>query len=265
MAADVLAEMAGMPGLIIFCSLLAVGLTMSVFLLLLHGGMQWGASSDERNTPMPGDAFLDGGPRSRVVMTRAISIQAAPELVWPWLAQLGRGAGFYSIDALDNGGRRSARHIVSWIPAPQLGDATAIGYLRHIEPGRSLVWWAGGLRFAGAWARLVTDVQLIPEGDRSRLVIRMSADASGPTAALALLVFAVIDSIMARRQLIEIRRRAEHYAARSADPTARETGGREQYQLYEVIYASGERAGDPGREHAEQWRAAAIKAGLLAK
>jgi hypothetical protein len=45
-------------------------------------------------------------------MTHTVDIAAPPEAIWPWLAQMGCGrAGFYSIDALDNGGVRSAREI----------------------------------------------------------------------------------------------------------------------------------------------------------
>ena len=98
---------------------------------------------------MPGDEYLEGERRARVVMTRAISINAQPERVWPWLSQLGRGAGWYSVDWLDNGRKVSAWHIVSWIPEPRLGDATAIGYLRHIGTGHSLAWWLGGAKFVG--------------------------------------------------------------------------------------------------------------------
>jgi hypothetical protein len=33
-------------------------------------------------------------------MTRAISIDAAPEVVWGWLAQMGRGAGWRRMSRL---------------------------------------------------------------------------------------------------------------------------------------------------------------------
>ncbi|MGB5661430.1 MAG: hypothetical protein WBO54_18310, partial [Thermoanaerobaculia bacterium] len=78
---------------------------------------------------MPGDSYLEDGAQRRVAMTRAVTINASPEIVWPWLAQMGRGAGWYSVDWLDNGRKATARHIVSWIPPAELGDATAIGYL----------------------------------------------------------------------------------------------------------------------------------------
>lgn len=249
----------------LIASMLALVLVLKVvgLCVFLRWGSRWGSTPAERALELPGDAYLEGGPARRLAMTRAVSIRASPESVWPWLVQLGRGAGWYSIDGLDNRGRTSARHIVSWIPEARLGDASPIGYLRQIEPGREMVWWLRGLRFAGARARLVVDMRLTPEDSGTRLVIRASADATGPTARVALLIFQFIDSIMARRQLLGIRQRVESYGARRADPADPETGARDQYQLYEVIYASGERAGRRGKEHAEYWRQAAIEDGLL--
>ena len=212
---------------------------------------------------MPGDAWLEGGPAARVAMTRAITIEAFPDKVWPWLEQMGRGAGWYSFDLLDNGGKVSARHIVSWVPEPRIGDASPIGYLRHIEPGRSLAWWVRGTSFLGAYIRLVVDIRLTPEGEGSRLVTRMSADASGAMARPALLVFGFIDSIMACRQLFGIRDRVERCGARTSNPAKPETGARDQYQLYEVNYASGEIAGVRGKELAAKWRRTAIEDGVL--
>ena len=241
----------------------ALVLATTALVLFLARASNWGSTPDERSLEMPGDAYLQDGPKARVAMTRAISIQAEPEIVWPWLTQLGRGAGWYSVDRLDNGRRDSARHIISWVPPPALGDASPIGYLRHIEPGRSLVWWLGELQYWGATTRLVTDIRLTPEQRGARLITRMSADAAGPTAWIALLVFRFIDSVMARQQLLGIRHRVERYEARRDNPVARETGARDQYQLYEVIYASGERAGVPGKEHAADWRRTAIEDGIL--
>ena len=224
------------------------------FKLFTSWGNSWGATPAECARPMTGDAYLKGGPAARVSMTRAISINQPPEVVWPWLAQLGRGAGYYSIDRLDNGGKTSARHLVSWIPAPQLGDAAAIGYLRYLEPGRELVWWLGGLDFLGTRFRMVNDLLVTP-GDRgSRLVIRISGDAAGPIARLALGFFQVIDTIMARRQLLGLKERVEAYGVRREDPELPENGRRDQYQLYETIYASGKVVGVRGREKAALWR-----------
>lgn len=231
----------------------------------LSWGTRWGSTPDERAREMPGDDYLENGSPARVAMTRAISIDAPPEQTWPWIAQLGRGAGWYSVDWLDNGRRVSARHIVSWIPEPSLGDATAIGYLRHIDLGRALAWWVDGVQFFGSRARLVASFGLYPEGQGTRLVSRMSADADGPMAPIALSVFRIIDSIMARQQLLGIRDRVEVGEEAHAASRASETGTADQYQLYEVMYADGASAGLEGKEHAARWRESAIENGLLSE
>jgi len=231
--------------------------------VLLRWGTRWGSTSGERAGEMPGDDYLDGDAPTRVVMTRAISINAPTERVWPWIAQLGRGAGWYSIDWLDNGRRTSAWHLVSWIPEPQPGDATAIGYLRYIDKDRALVWWVDGVLFAGCRARLVTCYGLGAEGNGTRLVSRMSAEATGITAPIAMLVFRAVDSIMATRQLIGIRERVESFQEDRECPQDPEVGDRDQYQLYEVLYADGGTAGVPGSEDGARWRRSAIDDGIL--
>jgi hypothetical protein len=47
-------------------------------------------------------------------------------------------------------------------------------------------------------------------------------------------------------------------------PMNQRPGATDQYQLYEVIYVTGERAGVPGKEHAVRWRQTAIEDGLIA-
>lgn len=222
---------------------------------LLRWGTRWGSTAEERAMTLPGDAYLDDGPSNRVAMTRAITVAAPPDGVWPWIAQLGRGAGFYSIDRFDNGNRVSARHLVSWIPEPAVGDATAIGYLREIEPGVGLSWWMPGDRFLGAWTRMVIDIRIRPFGNGSRVIARVSGDAAGVTSRPVMVLFQAIDSVMACRQLLGIRERVEASDPLSADD---ETGDRDQYQLYEIIYASGGNAGVPGEEKGAAWTQATI-------
>ena len=93
----------------------------------------------------------------------------------------------------------------------------------------------------------------------------MSADASGVMAHFALLVFRVIDSIMASRQLAALRQRVERVERHPAELKDPETGDRDQFQLYEVLYASGDRAGREGREHAAKWRQTAFEDGVLSE
>lgn len=231
--------------------------------LLARWGSSWGATQDEIEAEMAGDKLLADGPpgRALVRMTRAVTITTVPEKVWPWLAQLGRGAGWYSFDQLDNGGKPSANHLVPWIPEPRLGDATAIGYLSHIEPSRALTWWLPGPdELLGAKGRMCVDLRLEPRTYGSRLIIRVSFDAVGWTARLVTLLFVCVDSIMAVKQLLGIKRRAERFGLRATDPKRITTGERDQFQLYEVRYASGGHAGVSGAEKAAHWRKHAIAA-----
>ncbi|HKX67715.1 MAG TPA: SRPBCC family protein, partial [Intrasporangium sp.] len=63
---------------------------------LLH----WGATHAELQEVLPGDELISD---ARRVATRAITIDAPPDAVWPWVAQLGQGrGGLYSHDWLEN-------------------------------------------------------------------------------------------------------------------------------------------------------------------
>jgi hypothetical protein len=71
--------------------------------------MRWGASDEEVTGAYPGAELVPHGQRAA---TMAVTIDALPDQVWPWLVQRGgdRG-GWYSWDRLDNGGRPSATEI----------------------------------------------------------------------------------------------------------------------------------------------------------
>ena len=71
--------------------------------------MRWGATDEEVDRAYPGAHLVPEGERGA---TMAVTIEAPPDQVWPWLIQMGgdRG-GWYSWDRLDNGGRPSAREV----------------------------------------------------------------------------------------------------------------------------------------------------------
>ena len=94
--------------------------------------------------PLPADDLL---PAAQAQWTHAITIQARPADIWPWLAQLGcRRAGWYSYDGLDNGGVASADYVIPELQQAEVGDLFAwtptaqdgfiVGY---VEPERALV------------------------------------------------------------------------------------------------------------------------------
>lgn len=70
---------------------------------------------------LPGDRLVRAP-----VLTRTIRapMPAPPDRVWPWLAQMGAGrGGWYAIDAIDNGGVPSHRHVDDALQRVVPGDA----------------------------------------------------------------------------------------------------------------------------------------------
>jgi hypothetical protein len=108
--------------------------------LLLYGfilrpaHMRWGATDAEIAMPLPGDRDKTG--RS-VTSTRALTIHAPPELVWPWLAQLGQErGGFYSFAWLENlfaAGMHNSERINPAFDPLRAGDR--VSYFREGPPG----------------------------------------------------------------------------------------------------------------------------------
>ena len=183
----------------------------------------WGATDDEVAGEMPGDELL---PVADFHPTRAITIAARPEEVWPWIVQIGFDrAGFYAYDLLDNLARPSAERIVpelqdpqvgDWIPmSPTINDTTAFR-VRAFEPNRWMLWskpdstWAWSLRPIDA--------------EQTRLVCRIKAryEWSKPAVLLSLFLLELGDFPMSRRELLGIKRRAEGRAGtrRSTAPEA---------------------------------------------
>jgi hypothetical protein len=104
--------------------------------------------SAENERPLPGDDLL---PDAAAQLTHAVTIQARPEAIWPWLVQMGCGrAGWYSYDRLDNAGIESAREIhpeLQQIEVGQILPATPEGNdgfeVLRLDPSRALI--LGGL------------------------------------------------------------------------------------------------------------------------
>ena len=96
--------------------------------------VRWGASDEEVAGPYPGADLVPEGERAA---TMAITIDAPPEEVWPWLVQMGwdRG-GWYSWDRLDNDGRPSAQEV-----HPEWQDLAVGDNVKAWSPGGPLDAW----------------------------------------------------------------------------------------------------------------------------
>jgi hypothetical protein len=179
--------------------------------------LTWGATPAEVAAPLPGDGIVQQ-PQFRC--TRAITVDAPPEAVWPWLVQVGcHRAGWYSNDLLDNLGRPSATEIVpdlqhlevgQWVAMSPVGppsQETAFKVAGY-ETNRWLLW----TKPDASWVW-----QLTPDGaGRTRLVTRNHTryDWSRPGAALlGVSLMEVGDFAMMRRMLLGLRDRAEASAA----------------------------------------------------
>ena len=193
--------------------------------LLRHRYLRWGATFEEVGMALPGDDLV---PRADLVATRAITIRATAEAVWPWVAQLGQGrGGFYSYDALENlvgCDIHSADVVVpGWQDVeagdevklhPQLALAVAL-----VDRGRTLVL-RGGVPLGGApkrgapaqppydftWAFAVLDE---PGPGATRLVVRERYGYLRPWASLVVEPVELISFVMTERMLRGIRDRAE--------------------------------------------------------
>jgi hypothetical protein len=69
--------------------------------LLRPSYSRWGATDEEVRRTLPGDELV---PTPRAQSTWAVTIEAPPDRVWPWLVQMGQDrAGFYTYEWFENG------------------------------------------------------------------------------------------------------------------------------------------------------------------
>jgi hypothetical protein len=163
-------------------------------------------------TAAPGDEVVE---RPSFNATRAVTVEARPEDIWPWLVQMGfHRAGWYSYDWIDNRGRLSAKVIIPELQEVHVGDflpMTPDGkvgvWVKAFVPERWLLWWDTKGDMTWLW-------QLDPlDGRRTRLISRVRGRYhwTSPGILFSLLVD-VGDVVMMRKCMRGIKRRAEREA-----------------------------------------------------
>jgi menaquinone-dependent protoporphyrinogen IX oxidase/uncharacterized protein YndB with AHSA1/START domain len=153
-------------------------------------GRTWGATYVEADQPLPGDDLVPNPDRQ---VTMAVTIDAPPETVWPWLLQMGVDrAGLYTHTWVENGllrlrVRNAGELRPEWqdmevgdhiwfvpdgYPAPRFGPRVVA-----IEPERHLVCALGDEpdRPFGTWQFV-----LEPQGEGIRLLFRGRSSPSRP-------------------------------------------------------------------------------------
>jgi hypothetical protein len=167
---------------------------------------------------MPGDDLF---PKAQFNATRAITIDATPDLVWPWIVQMGyRRAGFYTYALLDNAGYESADRIIEEFQYPKIGDwmpmakkvnETTAFKVKAFETNEWLLW----AKPDSTWAW-----KLVPlPGGRTRVISRLKALyvwRRPLSASLSLILLEFGDFPMIRRVLKGIKARSERSGMGSA-------------------------------------------------
>ncbi len=196
-----------------------VAVLVGVYLLAIRPWhLRWGATDEEVGRPMAGDEI---NPNPSFSGTRAVTVRARPEHIWPWLVQMGyRRAGFYSYDRLDNDGIASADSVMPEYQDLKVGDsipmsADSDAEVVEIDVGRSMLWvfrvegqwenatWAWGLYEAGSGhTRLVSRLRITYKWGRPSIVPMLFVDA--------------VELVMMRKCLLGIRDRAERLAREAA-------------------------------------------------
>lgn len=185
--------------------------------------LNWAASADEAMCRLPGDELLE---EPDIVATRAISIDAPPSAVWPWLVQMGPGrAGAYTYDWIENLfglNMHSADRIVPEWQRLEVGDVLRS---REDRPGMRVEILKrerilSSRSEAGDW---VWTFALVPENDSTRLISRNRIAIKGSSAGqrLAMLVMEPGSLVMERKMLLGIRQRAERLAAEQSSERPR--------------------------------------------
>lgn len=181
--------------------------------------LRWGTRSDEATRSLPGDELLLA---ADLQATRAISIDAPRESVWPWIAQIGQNrGGFYTYDWLENlvgCDIHSADVLMPEVRVQGVGDAVNL----HPQVALDVVAFAdgdhlvlrGGVgpdgRAEGApydftWAFVVVDA---PDAT-TRLLVRERYAYREPWAAALVEPVELVSFLMSQRMLRGIRDRAE--------------------------------------------------------
>lgn len=192
--------------------ILIIILPILVFLylaLIRRWQLRWGATDAEIKRSMPGDDIVD---KPSFNATRAVTIHAPANNIYPWIVQMGiNRAGWYSYDLLDNLARKSAESILPEYQNLQIGDLVPISpdgkqgtWVYDFGKNKWMLWWDQKGDSSWVWG-------IYPEGEtRSRLITRVRMKYRLFSSALLFnLLIEFFDMPMMRKSLLGIKRRAE--------------------------------------------------------
>jgi hypothetical protein len=179
--------------------------------------LRWGATGTEAGQSLTGDDLV---PDADLTSTRAITIRAGVEDVWPWIVQLGQGrGGFYSYDRLENLAGcdiHSADEVNPEWQHLEVGDTVRLApelalTAAVVKPPHTLVLHGGFLPGAAtAPYEFTWTFDLSPTAESmTRLVVRERYAYTRWWARFVVEPVSVVSFIMSHRMLRGIRDRAE--------------------------------------------------------
>ncbi len=180
--------------------------------------MHWGATPEEVARTLPYDDLV---PHPTWNSTRAVTVNATPEQIWPWLVQVGWGrAGYYGYDWVDNGGKPSAWEIMPEHQHLEIGTKFPMSpwtamYCRDFEKPRWMLLRMGNEDSSANIGSFL--YYLAPIDDQhTRLMIRMRDKYQwfNPPALAMQLAVDVGDIFFQWKHLLGIKARAERMAMR---------------------------------------------------
>lgn len=171
--------------------------------------LKWGATEGEINRPMPGDDIVEGPTFNA---TRAVTVNAPAENIYPWIVQMGiTRAGWYSYDLLDNLARPSAEYILPEYQNLKVGDIVPMSpdgkqgiWVKEFEKPNWMLWWDKEGDNSWVWG-------IYPEAEnQSRLITRVRVKYRWFSLAIAFnMLIEFFDILMMRKCMLGIKRRAE--------------------------------------------------------
>jgi hypothetical protein len=177
--------------------------------------LTWGATAAEADARFPGDELLEDADG---VATRAITIDAPPSAVWPWIAQMGpspRG-GAYTYDWIENLlglNMHSSDRVLPEFQHPRVGDSLGYGANQMsyalVEPEHVLATRSADGNWV--WTFVLRD----REG-KTRLLSRNRFRLPRLRDRLGMLPMEPASLVMERRMLLGIKKRSERLARETA-------------------------------------------------
>jgi hypothetical protein len=159
-------------------------------------GDRWNVTDDEVALHYPCDDFV---PTPTLQAWRGVTVRTSPETLWPWVAQI--RVAPYSYDCIDNLGRRSPQELID-LPEPVAGESFStaatrpVGRILSVEPPRHLT---------GEIMGACMSYLLMRDGQSTRLLLKVVTAMNRCVTPW----LSVGDLVMARRQLLNLKRLAE--------------------------------------------------------